>query len=39
MSNVEENHTEESNRHSHILYRNQMLIHFEYEQHQDFEIQ
>ena len=39
MSNVEENHTEESNHHSQISHRSEMLIQFEYEPRQDFESQ
>ena len=39
MSNVEENYTEESNHHSQISYRIQVLIYFEYEPRQDFESQ
>ena len=39
MSNVQENHTEESNHHSQLSCRSQVLIYFEYEPHQDFESQ
>ena len=39
MLNVEENRTEESNHHSQISYRSQVLIYFEYQPRQDFESQ
>ena len=35
--NVEENHTEESNHHSQISYRSEVLIHFECEPRQDLD--
>ena len=37
MSNVEENQTEESNHHSQISHRSQVLICFEYEPLKDFD--
>ena len=39
MSNVKENHTEESNHHSQILYKSRVLIHFECEPPPDFKSQ